>query len=481
MVKAAGVVVSGARVAGRCGLGAVMGSKNLKAIAVKGSGGIGIEHPDKFMSLMTKISQRLRKSPEHKNRKVYGTLFVTPKFNDLSAVPYKNFDDDFLSDEFYAKISHETFNSDYQVDCYGCSACPTPCGHTYQVDRGPYAGTMCQKIEANAVWNFGGRLAIEDPAAILKAQEECCQLGLDTDNTAGAIAWAIDCYQNELISKKEADGLDLNWGDHGVIVRLIRQIAHREGFGDILAEGSLRASQIIGKGSERYAFHVKGQDNMEAIRSMKGWALGVGVSPRGGAHTRGAPVAAARKYSEEDSQRIFGVKTAGKAATYEGKPTVVTHIEKVCAVLDSLGVCLFTGTWASPLGVNPHELADLYASATGIEMSEEELMRTGERIHHLEKMFNVYHAGFTRQDDYPPKRFFEEPVKSGPLRGELLAREDWDRMLDEYYELNGWDKNTSWPTRGKLEELGLEECIEMLEQAERKLSAERERVLLIPL
>ncbi|MGD8765337.1 MAG: aldehyde ferredoxin oxidoreductase family protein [Desulfobacteraceae bacterium] len=476
MVRSACVVVSGARTAGRCGLGAVMGSKNLKAIAVRGTGGVQIKHPEEFLSLFKKVSRRLQKSPEHQMRKEMGTLFVTPKFNDLSAVPYKNFEDDFLPEESYKKISHEVFHDIHQVDTYGCSSCPTPCGHTYHVEKGPYAGTVCQKIEANTVWNFGGKLAIDEPTAILKAQEKCCQLGLDIDVTSGVIAWAIDTYQNELISKQDTDGLDLNWGDHGVILKLIEKMAHRQGFGNILAEGSFRASQMIGKGSEKYAFHVKGQDNIEAIRSMKGWALGIGVSPRGGAHTRGAPVTEARKYSEQDSKKLFGVKTAGKAETYEGKAQIVTYIEKLCALLDSHGVCLFTGTWASPLGVNVQELAKFFYFATGIKLSEKQMLKTGERIHNLEKIFNVYHAGFTRLDDYPPKRFMEEPVKSGPLKGEILNKTDWDRMLDEYYTLNGWDVQSSWPTEKKLEELNLEECIEMLQAAEKDLEDKKEKL-----
>jgi len=476
LVRAASIVVSGARVAGRGGLGAVMGSKNLKAIAVKGDGGIGVKQPDAFMSLVKEVTRRLRNSVEHQSRKEFGTLFVTPKFNVLSAVPYKNFEDDFLPDGFYEKISHELIKDSYNFDCYGCSACPTPCGHTYYIDHGPYAGTMCQKVEANTVWNFGGRLAVNDPTAILKVQEECCQLGLDIDNTTGTIAWAIDCFQNKLISKRDTDGLELTWGDHGVIMQLIRKTAHREGFGNILAEGSFRASQIIGKGSEKYSFHMKGQDNIEAIRSMKGWALGIGVSPRGGAHTRGAPVTEARQYSEDDSLKLFGVKTAGKAATYEGKPQVVSNMEKICALLDSLGICLFTGTWSSPLGIGPQELAAFYSYATGFEISENQLMKAGERIHNVEKMFNVYNAGFTRFDDYPPKRFMEEPVKSGPLKGELLNKKEWDKMLDEYYSLNGWDVRTGWPTKKKLEELELDECIEMLDRAEENLANQREKI-----
>ena len=465
IVRSACVVVSGSRVTGRCGLGAVMGSKNLKAIAVRGSGSVGVKHPGEFISLTEKISKRLRNSPEHKVRKEVGTFFVTPIFNALSAVPFKNFQDDYIPEEFYSKISQEVYKHFYNVDTYACSACPTPCGQVYSVKDGPYSGTRCLKAEGNTVWNFGGRLAINEPGAILKAQEDCAQLGLDIDSVASSIGWAIDCYQNKIISKEDTDGVELNWGDHSVILDLIRKIAYREGFGNVLAEGSLRAAEIVGNNSKKYAFHIKGQDLIEAIRSMKGWALGVVVSPRGGAHTRGAPVTEARQYSRKESNKLFGVETAGIAATYKGKAKVVNYIEKICALLDSLGVCLFTGNWASPLGINPGELAKYYFLITGKELSEGELMQTGERIHNIEKMFNIYHAGFTRKDDYPPKRFMKEKIKSGPLKGELLREKDWNRMLDEYYELNEWDLESGWPNREKLEKLKIGECIDYLECA----------------
>jgi aldehyde:ferredoxin oxidoreductase len=320
-------------------------------------------------------------------------------------------------------------------------------------------------VEANCVWDFGGKLAVDDAAAILKAQEECCQLGLDIDNTSSVIAWAIDCFQNGILSTEDTGGLVLNWGDHGVMMELLGHIAHRKGFGNLLAEGSLRASQIVGKGSDRYVFHLKGQDLVEGIRSMKGWALGVVASARGGAHTRGAPATESRRYGSKESQRLFGIETAGESQVYSGKPRIVTHFETVHALLNSLGVCFFTGNWTSPDGITPRELADFYSLATGIDMSENAMMTAGERVHNVEKMFNVCHAGFTRKDDYPPERLMAEPIKSGPLRGELLKKKDWDEMLDEYYRLHKWDPLTSWPTKERLAALELEECVQRLELA----------------
>lgn len=464
MARPACIVVSGSRVVGRCGLGAIMGSKNLKAIAVKGTGAIGTKETNEFMELVRIVSERLRTLKGTDDHMKYGTLSCSPAYNNLSALPYKNYHDDHIPDEFLAKISHEIFQRVYQVDHYSCRGCPLPCGHVYFIGRGPYAGTRCLKAEANTVWNFGGRLAIDEAGAILKAQEECCQLGLDIDNAAGAIAWAVDCFQNKILSKNDTDGLELNWGDHGVVLELIRKIAYREGFGDILAEGSLKASELVGRGSEKYSFHVKGQELIEAIRSMKGWALGVVVSPRGATHTRGALAAERSKWSKEECQRTFGIETAGEAKTYVGKAKAVGYMESASALWDALGLCFFTVNRSNPGGINPSEMAQFYSLATGINISESELMKAGERLHNLEKMFNVWHARFARLDDYPPKRLMEEPIKSGPLKGELLREEDWDEMLNEYYRIHGWDEHTGWPTREKLEELGLHECVQILDQ-----------------
>ena len=468
MARQACIIVSGSRAVGRCGLGAVMGSKNLKAVAVKGTGSVRVRSAEAFMKLAKTVSQRLNTIPGAIARREHGTLVGTPMYQSLSAIPYKNYDDDYIPEERFQKISHETFHSVFETDRYACSACPTPCGHVYTIDEGPYKGTRCLKAEANSVWNFGGRVAVDDPAAILALQEECCRLGLDIDNTSSVLGWAIDCFQNGLLSTGETDGMELQWGDHGVLFELLGKIARREGIGDLLAEGSLRASAALGQGSDRYAFHMKGQDMIEAVRSMKGWALGVAVSPRGGAHTRGAPATETRKFSAEDSMKLFGVSTAGEAQTYVGKSKVVTYFEKVHALLDSMGVCFFTGTWTSPDGVSPGDMANFYTLATGIPIDEEELLTIGERVHTVEKMFNIRHRGFTRKDDYPPKRLMEEPIKSGPLKGEMLKREDWDRMLDEYYELHGWDLEDGWPSESVLERLDLPECTEMLAEAKRR-------------
>jgi aldehyde:ferredoxin oxidoreductase len=441
-----------------------MGAKGLKAVAVKASGEIAVKKPEDFLERIEALSRRLRAQKSTNSRRKYGTLRGSALHNNVSGLPYKNFQDDHIPEEHLERISHEVFHTRYETGLYACTACPTPCGHVYRIEDGLYAGTVSTKAEANSVWNFGGKLAVDDAGAILKAQETCCQLGLDIDNASSVIAWAIDCYKHDILSKQETDGLKLEWGKSEVILELLRKMAHRDGLGNLLAEGSLRASKQIGRGSERFAFHIKGQDLTEALRAMKGWALGVVVSPRGGTHTRGAPVTELGGYLTKDNRDYLGFPVGDRTESYEGKPRLVSYFEYVHALLDSLGVCFFTGNWTSPDGMSIGELAELYSLAAGVEVSEEEMWKTGERIHNVEKMLSTYHGGFGREDDYPPRRFMTERIESGPLKGEYLNPKDWDRALDEYYDIHGWDKRTGWPTRKKLVELDLPDCVMRLEE-----------------
>jgi aldehyde:ferredoxin oxidoreductase len=280
------------------------------------------------------------------------------------------------------------------------------------------------------------------------------------------MAWAFECFERGMITEKDTGGLNLRWGDHAVVAELLRMMAYREGIGNILAEGSQRASSLVGKGSERYVTHLKGQDSMEAMRSAKGWALGCCVSTRGGTHTRGANLVELSHsiISPEVAQKVWDIERIESPTSYKGKAQLVTYYERLQAVVDSLGLCLFTSTWWSPDLLGFEEYASLYSAATGLNVDGHGLMLIGERIHNIEKAFNVLHADFSRQDDYPPRRFMEEPIKSGSAEGELLLRDEWDKMLDEYYELHGWDKKTGWQNRTQLEKLGLGEVADDLEK-----------------
>ena len=464
LVKSACIIVDPldfSRAVARCGLGAVMGSKKLKAIAVRGTNPIYINNEKKYAEVVGRISEKIANSDIMKRLKESGTLYASP----YDAEPVKNFQDGYPSPEIAEKVCGRIFHEQYEIRRLPCGFCPVECCHAYEVKQGAYAGAATNKLEANTLADFGYRLNVDYAPAVIEAQSLCNQYGLDIDNTSSVIAWAFECYQNGIISRKDTDGLRLEWGNHQAVIELLKKIAYRDGFGNILAEGCYRASEIIGRGSRKYCIHVKGQDLMEEIRYAKGWALGVIVSERGGTHTRGAPLTDLSGVPSEVGKEMWDVPASNDPTSYTGKAKIVAYYERFHAVLDSLGICYNTTNWMEPGLPGPEDYAEAFSAASGLEISSEDLMRIGEQIHNIGKAFNILHAGFTRKDDYPPKRLLEEPVKSGPFKGARLSRDGWDKMLDEYYELHNWDKETSWCTRKGLEKLGLNDVASLLKAA----------------
>lgn len=462
LVRGACIINNGARAAGRCGLGAVMGFKHLKAVAVRGTGNIEVAEPQKFMRLVEELRERIKNDPYLKMGFFkYGTTMIAQHDNDeWSGCPVRNFQDGFW--EKSKNIRCEDLVEKYSKRNLGCFACPSPCSHWLSIEEGKFKGVSGEGFETNTINNFGYKLNIDNWPAIIQAHVLCSQYGLDVDNTAGPIAWAIECYQRGIIDERDTDGLKLEWGDYEVILELIRKIAMREGFGDLLAEGSKRASERIGRGSQSYAMHIKGQDLYETIVPRRAWGLGVIVSPIGGGHLRGAP-AFEGYVSPDDAEKFYGVRSAADRKAYVGKAKLVTWMENFKAVIDSVGICALLSWWKSPYLIGPKDIAELIEAATGRHIDERELMKTGERIHNVEKAINA-RIGMTRKHDRPPERFFREPIKSGPGRGDVLEEEKFEKMLDEYYELRGWDVKTGLPTRAKLEELELKEVADELKR-----------------
>ncbi len=448
------VITNRARAVGRCGLGAVLGSKNLKAVAVRGRGEIYVACPDTFMEEVERTWKKLESSRGFEMFRRWGTIGGFRDINDnLGMLAKNNFQDEYVNPEDLEKISREVYKDTYEIGRLGYTSCAFSCSHIYHIKDGPYAELTCEGFESNDIVNFGGRLGIYYAPAIIKAHCLCNEYGLDQDNAAGSIAWAFECYQRNILTEKETDGLSFEWGNHETVMELLRKIAYREGFGDILAEGSKIAAERLGRGSERFAIHIKGQDSMEPMRAAKGWALGCAVSTRGGAHTRGASLQPFKSAGmpKHVYEQTWGISEPGDIGSYENKAEIVVYYERFQAIMDSLGICILCSNWSGADLLGPDDLARLYSAATGYELTGEDLMIIGERIHNIEKAFNVLHAGFNRGDDYPPQRFMEEPVKSGPARGEILLKKDFDRMLDEYYEIHGWDKDTGWQKKDQLE------------------------------
>ncbi len=472
LVRAACIINNGARAAGRCGLGAVMGSKNLKAIAVRGTGAIEVAEPQRFMKLAEELLEKINNAPRMDFFKPYGTMTVAQHDNDnWSGCPVRNFQDGYW--EKSKNMRCEDLVKRFSKRSLGCFSCPISCSHWLSIPAGEFKGVSGEGFDTNTINNFGYKLNINSWPAIIKAHVLCSQYGLDVDNTAGSIAWAMECYQRGILTKEDTDGLELEWGNYKAVLELIKKIAMREGVGNLLAEGSKRASDKIGRGSQKYAMHIKEQDLYETLRYRKGWALGVIVSPRGGGHLRGAP-AFEGNVSPGEAEKYYGVRTAADRKAYEGKAKIVTWMENFKAVLDSVGICSLLSWWKSPHLIGPEDVASLLEAATGRHVDVQEIMKIGERIHNVEKAINV-RVGMKRKDDSPPDRFFKEPIKSGPGKGDILERDKFEKMLDEYYELRGWDKRTGLPTRSTLEGLGLKEVADELEKYGKIAESAKER------
>ena len=462
LVRGACVIINKSRAAAKCGMGAILGSKKIKAIAVRGQMIPTLWNEEKFDALINQVRKKISDSGTAQRMSKWGAKSAVKAKNKVGSVPYRHFQDGYV--ESLDGWDEKAFTK-YELKRFGIKNCPISCRQIYKVGDGPYAGLEGEAVQSNTVQDFGLKLDIRESTAIIKAHVLCNEYGIDIDTAAETISWAYECYEKGLIDKNDTDGLQLNWGNHHSLMALIDRITYRKGFGNILAEGVVKASKIIGRGSQKYAMAMKGQDLYEDMRMPKGWALGVGLSTRGGGHCSGAPIvefAAGKSSAEiltpELAKKLYGVKTAIDPAAYEGKAELVSYNERLHAVLNSLGVCLFNSIWEGYELLDEHDMAQLVHAATGWDIDGNELLNIGERIHNLERMFNFKHAGLDRKDDYPPARFMEEKIQKGPYKGEYMDRKKYDLMLDENYKIHGWSKQ-GIPVTETLSRLGLKDII----------------------
>jgi aldehyde:ferredoxin oxidoreductase len=460
LVRFSCIVSDQTRVAGRGGLGAVMGAKNLKAIAVHGTSDLKVADPDSLLEFCKEFFIRARGSTAVKHYTTNGKLAVsvkdrynvtlfgtTAKYRDLGTVedlliynnagclPTRNFSA--ASFEEIEKIDGEHLNKYFVAKVQACSSCPIGCEHIAIVPEGPYQGAVA-RIEYQTVWAFGPNCGVNRPDAIIRAIELCNFYGLDAVSTGGVIAFAMECYEKGMITYDDTDGLDLKFGNYEAMIKLIDLIARREGLGDILAEGVKRAAERIGEGSETVANHIKGLEmSGYDVRALKTAALGYAVSFKGADHnTHWAHVFDLNK----DENRFTVQKGCGK---------LVKDMEDLFAVMDSLVVCKFTISMYDGY----EDLAKLYNIVTGFNLKAADLKIVGERINNLARLFNI-REGFTRNDDSLPPKIFSTPIPSGPSKGASISKEELDLMLDEYYEVRGWTSDGT-PSPEKLKELDL--------------------------
>ncbi len=455
LVRSACVIVDEARAAGRCGIGAVMGSKNIKAIAVKGTGVVETANPNEFERIVKECMDKIMSSSFAKAAQRFGVYRQEPW--EIES-PYRNFSGEIPSLDKKQRILPDAFLP-YMIASKTCGSCPISCWKVYQFSQDGKP-IMSEALQINSIHNFAAKLDLFDPATVLKAHALCNDLGLDEDNACGVVAWAFECYEKKLITKKQSNGLELQWGNKEAVFELLKSIAYRHGFGNLLADGCLRASEKL-PGSKDCCIHIKGQELFEILWACPAWALGTVVSARGGTHTRGAvKVERLQNIPTSLCQQLFGIPTVGDKLSYEHKERLVIFFEEMQALSNSLGMCYFVHGLCSVDMLLPEDYARLFSAATGNIIDRDKIMWFGERIFNLEKSFNILHTKWTREDDMPPNRFISQPL-DGKFKIDL---KDWNGMLNRYYELHGWDQKTGKPFKETFKRLDLEEIQNKLEQ-----------------
>ncbi len=426
-------------VAGRGGLGAVMGSKHLKAVAVSGGRKTSVADPDAIKTLLSETREPMKVGTAA--LKNYGTTILVNMVNKIGALGVRN-----LQTEWYDKadaISGETYKAAYFDKDTTCFKCPVACGKDFHVDDGEYAGTRWKMPEYETIFALGSMLDNAHKGSIVKANELCDQLGMDTISLGVTLAFAFECFEKGLLSRERA-GRDLNFGDYHAILDLIEDTAYRRGLGDLLAEGSVRLAARLGGEASRFLYAVKALEMpAHSARVLKGMSLGYATSTRGGSH--------------HDTRPTLQYGTEHDNTTPDGKPEFAVHNQHFTAVGDSLTQCRFVSERGFGGMLNEH-YPRMINAVTGWDLSLDDVERIGERIWNLERAFNV-REGIGREQDVLPYRVMHEPVPEGMHKGMHCPPDELNGMLDSYYALRGWTPD-GVPTPERLQALELAELVQ---------------------
>jgi len=412
--------------AGRGGLGAVMGSKQLKAIVARGTQGIEIVHPEEMLETVEQLKEYIMNSKITSILGTVGTPLLYEVSNTLGAIRTKNSQLNAWSESLNAEVI-ETFVE----KMIGCSSCIVHCRHRNKLGgEGP---------EYTAVGLLGANLGIENTAHVIELNNVCNELGLDISSTGSILGWSFELYEKEIIDKKMTDE-ELRFGDFELAKRLLYKISRREGFGDILAESTQNVKRF-GKKSEDYLIAVKGlpQSDPHDCRYIKAFALGIATASRGADHLRSRPTLEIfLRLPQEVRDRIYGKGIPNDPTSYKAKEKTVYFSDNIFAAIDSLGICKFIcHGFNSPHFIDYTWMKKLIHSASGWTFKEKDIQEIGKRIIDIERMFNN-REGITRKDDTLPKRYFDDPMPLKIAKGHHIDRKEFDLLLSRYYKLRGW-------------------------------------------
>jgi aldehyde:ferredoxin oxidoreductase len=439
------------RQAGRTGVGAVLGSKNIKAIAIKGTGSIPLFDTELLKEKSKETYKAIFAKPGFEGWTPEGTAGITNWVNEVGAFPTRNFKTSYA--EHYKDINGKAILENIRVGDKGCFGCPTPCGK-YSYTETELGSFYVEGPEYETIAMMGGNCDLKTIEGVAYANYICDELGLDTISAGVAISWLIECYEKGIITEKEI-GKEIEFGDLETVDYLIKKISNREGIGDLLADGVEKASQKVGQGSDKFAIHVKGVEwTGYECRNAPGMMLSYMTADIGAHHNRSWVLGddLADGGNVHDLISSGGTVESIAKSEVEGSASYVIDSQHVRPAFDLYGICRLQ---FMELGLEPEYYEDLYYAITGNKMTWDDLVDFSEKVWHLTRSISAREIeDFGRKYDYPPERFYTETIPNGPNEGHCFSEEEIDQLLDEYYKARGWDED-GIPTKQTLEEMDL--------------------------
>ncbi|MBW2516114.1 MAG: aldehyde ferredoxin oxidoreductase family protein [Deltaproteobacteria bacterium] len=471
LVRFANVMTGIKNSGGRTGMGCVMGSKNLKAVAARGTMDIQIAHPVEALEYNKRFIDQIVSAKVNQTQGVLGTPFIWGATNCWGGVRTRNFQynqceyADDIEPERIDEIAEETMGRHHMTGCFGCQV---HCRAQYKIPSGPLAGRYDEGPEYTSLGAFGAETDTPRAETVLTGNYLVNQFGMDNLETGSLISWAMELYELGIITDKETDGLDLSWGNDKAVLEMVERICYRKGWlADALADGGIPASKKIGKKSFDYLVQVKGMSNLHSDeRPTPALALNVATASRGSDHLRSRPAIDLYHLPEKVLRKIYGnpVSYDGPLSSehteYVGKPWQVFWQENCFMGVDCLGICKYHTTFLGPTLPNFEDWSKVLYYNTGLEMTPEEIWEVAHRCNMIERMFNL-REGLTRNDlekgDMLNHRYFDEPCRRGAIDviGMTIDKKKFVKMVDELYKHQGLDKEGA-PKKETLKKLGLE-------------------------
>jgi len=453
LVRFACVMTGLKNAAGRTGMGAVMGSKNLKAIAVRGKTPFKLANPKQYLEDLRETNKKATGTGWGKALGVLGTPLLLKNANQKGFTSYKYHQYTNVTDPAVEDLYAESLNKKYAKGMVSCFGCPIHCRHRYEVTDGKGKGSKGEGPEYATIAAFGPTVGNLNLSSVLRLNELCNRYGIDTISGGDYIGYFFKLFQEGIITEEDV-GYPLNWGDHDAIERLLTDIAYRRGFGEIAAEGSLAWKKLPNPKAKEELLAIKNVSiEMTDERPVIAFAFGLAVATRGTCHMRSRVSIDVVPYPREVLAEFYGGDVGKDFKDYTGKARMVWWHEIFNAVVDSIGLCRFASIFSSISSIGYIDISKLLKTALDMDMSDKELAELGERIYTLERMF-INREGITRKDDYLPDLYYDNPIPDGPTKGIRILRDKYEKLLDEYYALHGWDNNGVVPEE-RAKELGL--------------------------